>query len=113
VRLVLFTDSNIFHIDGVGRIVQEWVNYVKGRPKHSLQVFHRGDREEKAEPFSNNVLVYSIVARYFHIPTYDAYPFFYLSNPRKRLLELTRKFRPDLLVTVTPYIPRGIGRSTL
>lgn len=112
-RLALFTDSNVFYADGVGRIIRELMAYIRGRPIHRMIVFHRGNGPGRAEPFSENVIVYNIATPVLHVPTYDAYPFFYLSSPRRRLLEITRGFHPDIVLTVTPYIPLGIGRSAL
>ncbi|MBI4587514.1 MAG: glycosyltransferase [Candidatus Rokubacteria bacterium] len=112
-RLALFTDSNIFYGDGIGRIVQELMKYVKGHAAHSLIVFHRGDGEEKAEPLSPNVVVSGVAAPHLGFPTYDAYPFLYLLSPRRRLLARAREFRPDAVLTISPYLPLGIGRSAL
>ncbi len=112
-RLALFTDSNIFYIDGVGRIIRHFINYIERTPQHALMVFHRGDAAEPGGRPEDRVNVIGVVARYLPVPGYDAYPFFYYDNPRKRLLEVARAFRPDLLFTFTPYVPRGIGRSAL
>jgi phosphatidylinositol alpha 1,6-mannosyltransferase len=113
VRIGLFTDSNIFYIDGVGRIIQALIRHVEARPEHSLLVFHRSRDAEPAKMYGANITIRGVGARYVHVPGYDAYPFFYLSNPRGRLLAEARDFRPDLLLTVTPYVPRGIGRAAL
>jgi glycosyltransferase involved in cell wall biosynthesis len=59
------------------------------------------------------VIVYNVVTPYVHVPTYDAYPWFYLLSPRKRLLRAAQDFQPDLILTITPYVPLGIGRSAL
>jgi len=87
--------------------------YIRGRPTHSLIVFHKSDGADQAEKFSENITVCGIAVPYIHVPTYDAYPFFYLSNPQKRLLRIVGDFQPDIILTITPYIPFGIGRSTL
>jgi len=111
VRLALFTDSNIFYIDGVGRIIRQFIDYIEHTPRHSLMVLHRGNAGERAAAPRERVTVVGVTAPYLHVPGYDAYPFVYLRNPRRGLLRKTRDFRPDLLLTFTPYVPRGIGRS--
>ncbi len=47
-RLALFTDSNIFYIDGVGRIIRQFVDYIERTPRHSLMVLHRGHAGDHA-----------------------------------------------------------------
>jgi glycosyltransferase involved in cell wall biosynthesis len=113
VRLALFTDSNIFYIDGAGRIIRELIRYVNGRVGHQLIVFHRGQGREKTEPLGDNAVLVSVVAPYLHVPGYEAYPLLYLVSPRRRLLARAGEFRPDVVLTVSPYLPLGIGRSAL
>jgi len=113
VRVALFTDSNIFYIDGVGRIIRHLIDYIERTPRHSLAVLHRGDGDRPVTDPRARVTVFGVSARYLRVPGYTAYPFFYLQNPRKRLLRMVRDFQPDILLTFTPYVPRGIGRSAL
>jgi glycosyltransferase involved in cell wall biosynthesis len=112
-RLALFTDSNIFYTDGAGRIIQELITYTKNHPDYSLTVFHRSSGPEKTEPYCANVTVHSISVPHVPLPGYNAYPLLYLSSPRKRLLRLTKEFQPDIVLTITPYLFLGIGRSAV
>lgn len=112
-RLALFTDSNIYGTDGVSRIVQAMNGYIQRHPEHHLLVFHRCCGAARAGPRGENVRVHGVAVPYLPLPRNRAYPLVYLVNPRKRLLRITRDFRPDLLLTVSPYVPQGIGRSAL
>lgn len=112
-RIALFTDSNIHFLDGVARIIQEFMKYIRGRSEHSLIVFHRDRETPGRTDYSNNVKVHGIAASYVKIPGYDAYPIFYIKSPRKRIKKILNENRPDIAITITPYIPRGIGRSAL
>lgn len=108
-RIALFTDSDVHYSDGVARIVQELVRHIDRHPEHCLLVFHRSlDGTRNVEPSVATVGVHSAA---LPIPGYDVYPWFYLRSPRRILLRHARAFKPDVLLTVTPYIPRGIGSA--
>lgn len=117
-RIAIFTDSSIDYLDGVARILQELVAYVNRNTSDTVLVFHRDltaphalepkivDRGPRARSMGYR-------APCIRVPKYGAYPLYYLRTPRRRILRAVREFRPDVLLTVTPYIPRGIGRSAI
>jgi glycosyltransferase involved in cell wall biosynthesis len=112
-RFSLFTDSNIYYLDGVARIIQELIEYVRVRPQHALQIFHRDRSRIQRLLLAENVELRNIISPSLQIPHYDAYPLQYLLSPKRRLLRIARGFHPDLLLTVTPYVPWGIGNGAL
>jgi glycosyltransferase involved in cell wall biosynthesis len=111
-RLALFTDSNVYYEDGVARIVQELMKYIGNHTRHELMVFHRDNNGQKKVQSGGNVTVNSITAPYLRVPGYDAYPWLCLHCPKRKLLKMVRDFNPDVLLAVSPYVPRGISRST-
>jgi phosphatidylinositol alpha 1,6-mannosyltransferase len=112
-RIALFTDSNIHFLDGVARIIQELIKYIQARPEHSLVVFHRENDKPGKVDFGPNVAAYGIAAPCVTIPGYDAYPILYLKSPKKQIKNILKDNPPDISITITPYIPRGIGNSSL
>ena len=112
-RIALFTDTNIHYTDGVGRIIHELIGYASRNQQHSLLVFYRSDAAEQEQPLSANVAEYGVDAPYLPLPGYRQYPYFYLRSPRRRLLARVQEFAPDIVLTVTPYVPQGIGRAGL
>ena len=117
-RLAIFTDSNLHYLDGVARILQELIAYVNRHPEHRLVFFHRDTGATRIlEPLKKEhgaqAISYGYRAKCLTVPNYGAYPWFYLLSPKRRILQKVRDFDPDMILTITPYIPRGIGRSAL
>ena len=112
-RIALFTDSNIHFLDGVARIIQELIKYIQARPEHSLVVFHRDSDKPDKEDFGGNVTAHGIAAPCVKIPGYNAYPILYLKSPKKQIRNILKDNPPHISITITPYIPRGIGNSSL
>ena len=108
-RIALFTDSDVYYSDGVARIVQELARHIDRHPEHSLLVCHRS--LDGTGTVGSSAATVGVHRAALPIPGYDVYPWFYVRSPRRVLLRHTRAFKPDVLLTVTPYIPRGIGSA--
>ena len=115
-RLAIFTDSSVHFCDGVARILQEMIAYVSQHQEHSMLLFHRNGHKPDSkdlmrEDYSKNVVVYGNSNPCLRVPGYGAYPWFYVKNPKRQLLKKTKEFNPDVLITISPYVARGIARS--
>ncbi|HET6486777.1 MAG TPA: glycosyltransferase [Spirochaetia bacterium] len=108
-RIALFTDSNIHYSDGVARIVQELARHVERNPGHALLICHRS--REGIQRNGSSVETVGVYRAALTIPGYNVYPWLYLRSPKRALLREVRSFQPQVLLTVTPYILRGIGST--